>query len=44
VSLSAKLLTGEQEAKIIAMRSGPAPKGYANWTLRLLEAAMTTGA
>jgi hypothetical protein len=31
-----KLLTGEQEAKIIAMRLGPAPKGYANWTLRLL--------
>ena len=33
---TAKLLTGEQEAKIIAMRLGPAPKGYANWTLRLL--------
>jgi hypothetical protein len=31
-----KMLTGEQEAKIIAMRLGPAPKGYANWTLRLL--------
>jgi hypothetical protein len=31
-----KLLTGEQEAKIIAMRLGPAPQGYANWTLRLL--------
>ena len=31
-----KLLTGEQEAKIIATRLGPAPKGYANWTLRLL--------
>ena len=31
-----KLLSGEQEAKIIAMRLGPAPKGYANWTLRLL--------
>jgi Homeodomain-like domain len=31
-----KLLNGEQEAKIIAMRLGPAPKGYANWTLRLL--------
>jgi hypothetical protein len=29
-----KLLTREQEAKIIAMRLGPAPKGYANWTLR----------
>ena len=33
---TAKLLTGEQEAKVIAMRLGPAPKGYANWTLRLL--------
>ncbi len=31
-----KLLTGEQEARIIAMRLGPTPKGYANWTLRLL--------
>jgi Homeodomain-like domain len=31
-----KLLTGEQEARIIAMRLGPPPKGYANWTLRLL--------
>ena len=32
----AKLLTGEQEARVIAMRLGPPPKGYANWTLRLL--------
>ncbi len=31
-----KLLDGEQEAKIIAMRLGPPPKGYANWSLRLL--------
>ena len=31
-----KLLDGEQEARIIATRLGPAPKGYANWTLRLL--------
>lgn len=31
-----KLLSGEQEAKIIAMRLGPPPKGFANWTLRLL--------
>jgi hypothetical protein len=31
-----KMLTGNQEAKIIAMRLGPAPEGYANWTLRLL--------
>lgn len=32
----AKLLDGEQEARIIALRLGEAPKGYANWTLRLL--------
>ena len=31
-----KLLDGKQEAKIIATRLGPPPKGYANWTLRLL--------
>jgi biotin operon repressor len=31
-----KLLDGEQEAKIIARRLGPPPKGYAHWTLRLL--------
>lgn len=29
-------LDGEQEAKLIATRLGPPPKGYANWTLRLL--------
>ena len=34
---TAKLLDGEQEAKIIATRLGPPPKGYANWTLRLLS-------
>lgn len=33
----AKLLDGEQEAKIIAMRLGPPPAGYANWSLRLLS-------
>ncbi len=32
----AKLLDGEQEAKVIAMRLGAPPKGYAHWTLRLL--------
>jgi hypothetical protein len=32
----AKLLTGEQEARIIATRLGAPPKGYGNWTLRLL--------
>jgi hypothetical protein len=31
-----KLLTGDQEARIIATRLGKPPKGYANWTLRLL--------
>jgi hypothetical protein len=31
-----KLLDGKQEAKVIAMRLGPPPKGYANWSLRLL--------
>lgn len=29
-------MDGEQEAKLIATRLGPPPKGYANWTLRLL--------
>jgi len=32
----AKKLDGEQEAKVIALRLGAAPKGYANWSLRLL--------
>lgn len=32
-----KLLDGEQEAHIIATRLGPPPKGYANWSLRLLS-------
>jgi len=31
-----KTLDGEQEAKIIALRLGQPPKGFANWTLRLL--------
>ena len=31
-----KLLDGKQEAKVIAMRLGDPPQGYANWTLRLL--------
>jgi hypothetical protein len=30
------LLDGEQEARVIATRLGSPPKGYANWTLRLL--------
>lgn len=31
-----KCLDGAGEAKVIAMRLGPPPKGYAQWTLRLL--------
>lgn len=31
-----KILGGKQEAQVIALRLGPPPKGYANWTLRLL--------
>jgi hypothetical protein len=31
-----KILDGEQEAKIIALRLGQPPKGFANWSLRLL--------
>jgi hypothetical protein len=31
-----KLLTGEQEARIIATRLGSPPKGYSSWSLRLL--------
>ena len=31
-----KLLNGKQEAKVIAMRLGPPPKGFATWSLRLL--------
>lgn len=30
------IFNGEQEAKVIAMRLGPPPKGFANWTVRLL--------
>jgi hypothetical protein len=33
---TAKVLNGKQEARVIAMRLGRPPKGYANWTLRLL--------
>jgi hypothetical protein len=31
-----KLLDGEQEAKVIALRLGAPPAGFANWSLRLL--------
>jgi hypothetical protein len=29
-------LDGKQQAKVIALRLGPPPKGFANWSLRLL--------
>jgi len=32
-----KLLNGVQEARIIALRLGDPPDGYANWSLRLLS-------
>ena len=32
----AKVLDGQAEARVIALRLGPPPEGYANWTLRLL--------
>lgn len=31
-----KALDGEQEAKVIALRLGPPPSGFANWSLRLV--------
>ena len=31
-----KALDGEQEAKVIALRPGQPPSGYANWSSRLL--------
>jgi hypothetical protein len=31
-----KRLNGRQEAKVIAMRLSKPPKGFANWSLRLL--------
>ena len=31
-----KVLDGGQEAKVIALRLGPAPEGCGNWSLRLL--------
>lgn len=31
-----KTLDGKQEARVIAMRLSKPPKGFANWTLRLL--------
>lgn len=31
-----KILDGKQEAKLIALRLGKPPRGFANWSLRLL--------
>ena len=31
-----KVLDGNAEARVIALRLGPPPAGYANWSLRLL--------
>lgn len=35
-----KLLSGEQEAQLIAMRLGTPPAGYGSWTLKLLQNQM----
>jgi hypothetical protein len=35
-----KLLSGEQEAQLIAMRLGAPPAGYGSWTLMLLRDQM----
>lgn len=35
-----KILSGEQEAQLIAMRLGSPPTGYGSWTLRLLQNQM----
>ncbi len=35
-----KLLDGEQEAKLIAMRLGSPPDGFGSWSLRLLAEQM----
>lgn len=37
-----KLLSGEQEAELIAMRLGTPPAGYGGWTLKLLQNQMIT--
>ena len=37
-----KLLSGEQEAQLIAMRLGSPPAGYGSWTLNLLKNNMIT--
>lgn len=35
-----KLLSGEQEAQLIALRLGSPPSGYGSWTLKLLQSNM----
>jgi hypothetical protein len=35
-----KLLDGQQEAKVIALRLGSPPPGFSNWTLRLLASEL----
>jgi hypothetical protein len=35
-----KLLSGEQEAELIAMRLGSPPEGFGTWTLKLLQNKM----
>lgn len=37
-----QLLTGEEEAKLIAMRLGKPPAGYGKWSLRLLADELVT--
>jgi Homeodomain-like domain len=37
-----KILDGEQEAKVIAMRLGAPPPGFSNWSLRLLAEQVVT--
>jgi Homeodomain-like domain len=34
------IFDGEQEAKMIALRLGPPPKGFGNWSLRLLASTV----
>lgn len=37
-----RVLTGEDEARLVALACGPAPEGTARWTLRLLADAWVT--
>ena len=38
--ITRRILDGVQEAKRIALRLGPPPKGFARWSLRLLAEQM----